>query len=672
MTAYTWSTVNSGFPAAISGGNLAITGTSAGTGAWYLTQGSSPLGVGKYYFEVTIGSNGNTGGSGYGSWAIGFTAAGSSLQTFLGGGSSSGYYAWTGGILGGGGGANNTTQVSGTVGSTICVAIDTTLSPPAYWVRNGAGNWNNNTNGSNPANGSAGITLTSGVTYLPTFLWAGNSTPLGSTVANFGATPFTYSPPSGFSALAPAAPTMSASPSSVIVSSTGNSLIVTGVSTSFSGSPFTLSGGTGASITSQSVAYGTSATVVINAGSALGTLTLTDTGSGATCAITVVATPTISVSPTTETSSTTGNVVTVAGSGTSFSGSPFTLSGGTGASITAQSVASGSSATVTISAGSTAGTLTLTDTGSGATASITVALGSSISLTPTSVTGDTAGNTVAVAGIGTSFSGSPFTVTGGYGARIVSQSVTSTTAGSLVLNTGAIAGNLTISDSGTGKSATLTIVPPALGVLNVGFIGDSITQGTNGNPVAAASAYLTALGYTVTVVNRGIAGTQTSDWAGGAIGPAITAFLAAGVTIVHCMLGTNDAPAPNSRTAAQHFASMRSVVQQLRAAGLQVVISKPLWTVPNITFGSYTWPNDPAALYNAYYALDMTLCDGVAIFQGDTSNHTLSLQSPGVVLEGAGLHPANSTENNIVGENWALAIVNRASNGSRGARWTHS
>lgn len=62
---------------------------------------------------------------------------------------------------------------------------------------------------------------------------------------------------------------------------------VLGIGTAFSGSPFTLSGGSGASIVSQNVTDSTHATLSINAGTASGNLTLTDTGSGSTVVIPV-------------------------------------------------------------------------------------------------------------------------------------------------------------------------------------------------------------------------------------------------------------------------------------------------------------------------------------------------------------------------------------------------
>jgi lysophospholipase L1-like esterase len=88
-------------------------------------------------------------------------------------------------------------------------------------------------------------------------------------------------------------------PTWILQNSTGNAITLTGTNTTWSsgtpGSPtFTLTGGTGASITAQTVASATSATLTISAGSATGTLTITDPASGYTQTITVIATVAVS------------------------------------------------------------------------------------------------------------------------------------------------------------------------------------------------------------------------------------------------------------------------------------------------------------------------------------------------------------------------------------------
>ncbi len=94
---------------------------------------------------------------------------------------------------------------------------------------------------------------------------------------------------------------MVASPTSIVQNSTGNTISITGTNTSWTagtpGSPtFALSGGSGASITSQSVTDATHATVTIAAGSTVGTLTITDPNSGATTTLSVTAAPSATAS----------------------------------------------------------------------------------------------------------------------------------------------------------------------------------------------------------------------------------------------------------------------------------------------------------------------------------------------------------------------------------------
>ena len=86
---------------------------------------------------------------------------------------------------------------------------------------------------------------------------------------------------------------MSPSPAAVYASSTGNTITLTGYGTSWvSGTTtFSLSGGTGASITATTVTGTTAATITVSAGTAPGTLTISDSTDAYTTAITVVAAP---------------------------------------------------------------------------------------------------------------------------------------------------------------------------------------------------------------------------------------------------------------------------------------------------------------------------------------------------------------------------------------------
>ncbi len=86
---------------------------------------------------------------------------------------------------------------------------------------------------------------------------------------------------------------INAFPTTVNMNITGNVITLSGTGTSWTagtpGTPtFTLSGGTGASITSQTITDATHATITLNAGSATGALTITDPSTSATTSVTVV------------------------------------------------------------------------------------------------------------------------------------------------------------------------------------------------------------------------------------------------------------------------------------------------------------------------------------------------------------------------------------------------
>lgn len=194
--------------------------------------------------------------------------------------------------------------------------------------------------------------------------------------------------------------------------------------------------------------------------------------------------------------------------------------------------------------------------------------------------------------------------------------------------------------------------------IKIGCIGDSITAGINGNPVQAMADYLTSVGYTPTMTNRGVSATTTQDWLpGGSYLPnAIGAFQSAGVTIVTIGLGTNDARTPLSLTPAQHSTNMASIVSALRAAGFVVVIHHPIWTLPNAGSTGQQWPADPNTIYKNYFAADMRLTDGVGVFAGDAAGFSLFGTNTSYLADG--IHPT-STSNPLLGQLWAFGLLYR-------------
>lgn len=283
-----------------------------------------------------------------------------------------------------------------------------------------------------------------------------------------------------------------------------------------------------------------------------------------------------------------------------------------------------------------------------------------ISLSPTFATAFNPSAVITVTGSGTSFNGTSLSISGGCGNVITTQSASSGTAGSLTILMGAPDfGNITVTDTLSGATATLTVNPPNLGPLVIGFVGDSITAGTNGTPLSQPESegcipYLSNQGYSVTYYNFGWSGSSTADWLpGGTLMNGVLANIASlHIPLMHIMLGTNDSR--SSVTPAQHFSNMTSIVNAIVAAGCNVIISKPLYTGPN-ALGA--WPIDSTQLYRQYFALDCTLTNGVTVFQGDTSNFSYGMQNAPTFLADDEVHPRDAASNGIVGRNWAIAIM---------------
>lgn len=173
----------------LSGGDLIATKGSSGWAATRANQGKSS---GKYYFEITNNANGASNGS----LILGFAASTSPLT--YPGADSSGYGFQVNDINAGtvglyhSGTYSASSYVNGVAGDVSCVAID--LSAGKIWFRiAGRASW---LGGGDPASGtSPSFTFTSGITLLP--MIGEDSSPQQAT-ANFGASAFAATPPTGF------------------------------------------------------------------------------------------------------------------------------------------------------------------------------------------------------------------------------------------------------------------------------------------------------------------------------------------------------------------------------------------------------------------------------------------------------------------------------------------
>lgn len=187
----TWSATNKNSDFVLSNGNLTAT-TSVNTGATSIGLATSAVTTGqKRYFEVTVNSLSSQASAGLALSGVSFT-----YGRWLGEGSDSVGYENNGNVYTSGG------QI-GTVGAygsgaVISVAVD--FAAGKVWFRLNGGNWDGSPT-DNPATNTGGFTHgITGSLYPGYMLQYDNTTPCQVT-ANFGATAFVYTPPSGFSAL---------------------------------------------------------------------------------------------------------------------------------------------------------------------------------------------------------------------------------------------------------------------------------------------------------------------------------------------------------------------------------------------------------------------------------------------------------------------------------------
>jgi len=176
----------------LTNGNLTATITSA-TGSFNV-RSVDRVSTGKYYWEITYGAT-YTALQGLGISTISTNLGSSSNQTAANGlftaqVSNAGIYA--------GGVSTGISLGTITAGTVLCVALD--MTNRLIWFRNGAaGNWNNNA-GYSPAAGTGGVALTFCGPGFPAYAFytTSNATNGTSVIANFGATAYAGTAPSGF------------------------------------------------------------------------------------------------------------------------------------------------------------------------------------------------------------------------------------------------------------------------------------------------------------------------------------------------------------------------------------------------------------------------------------------------------------------------------------------
>ncbi|BCH10451.1 hypothetical protein MesoLj131c_47090 [Mesorhizobium sp. 131-3-5] len=175
----------------LSNGNLTATDTA--TAAWISVRSQTSHSSGKWYWEWTLGSKGA------GEGCCGFGNSSSPLQ----GGANAFFGTDSNGIglISNGQVWKNFTPTSVLAainnGDTCSLAID--IGAQLFWCRKGAGNWNGS-GAADPATASGGIALPSGLASGAIFAGISVLNNTDFSTANFGASAFSQTPPSGFTA----------------------------------------------------------------------------------------------------------------------------------------------------------------------------------------------------------------------------------------------------------------------------------------------------------------------------------------------------------------------------------------------------------------------------------------------------------------------------------------
>jgi large repetitive protein len=297
---------------------------------------------------------------------------------------------------------------------------------------------------------------------------------------------------------------LAVSPTQADPNLTGKSLTLTGTGTSWTpgtpGSPtFTASTG---SITAQTVASTTSATLTYNTPAGPTTVTLTDPSTSDTALLTINSTLTSGTASTTSQGNTIATVTCTAATGGSggytyqwyrSTTSGFTPGGG--------NIVSGATSLTLNDTGLTNGTtyyykLVSTDSDSQTVTSNQTSAtpaAASLSVSPTSVVVNSTNQTLILTGVGTSWTtgtpGSPtFTVSGG---TITAQTVNSTTSATLTYNAPSSTGSVTITDPSTSATTSLTISSSSLanGTASVVSVGSGTATVTVGNATGGVTPY---------------------------------------------------------------------------------------------------------------------------------------------------------------------------------------
>lgn len=157
----------------------------------------------------------------------------------------------------------------------------------------------------------------------------------------------------------------------------------------------------------------------------------------------------------------------------------------------------------------------------------------------------------------------------------------------------------------------------------IGYAGDSISAGfglpAGQSPPDRIIPLLSKMygDRAVTSTNAAVSGSKTSEWVSGSANliAAKSAFASAGVTLVHVMLGANDAAATNLVPAVTYGANLSNMCADLTGAGYVVMLSYPTYIPPGANSNATT--SASVALAQQYMGQIDALINGSTILRGD-------------------------------------------------------
>ncbi len=182
----TWNNLDRDANITLTGGNLTFTD---GATAYSHVRSIASHSSGKFYWEILCVFSGGTNNQ-----TMGICNSTAPLNNYLGSDTNSMGWIGDGRVL-----VNNVVITNiqvWLVGDVLCFAHD--LGNNHIWFRTNGGNWNNDVIGNqNPATNTGGITTT-GMAAGPYFAIGGGLNIGDSATADFGATTYANTPPSGF------------------------------------------------------------------------------------------------------------------------------------------------------------------------------------------------------------------------------------------------------------------------------------------------------------------------------------------------------------------------------------------------------------------------------------------------------------------------------------------